>query len=100
MEAQTVAEAVTPLQNETDVPGVYFKSLAHEYIFALVFTDQKVRQNLLHITEDLYRDGEKARIWRNGIAKEIHPDKCNIPNAADATIKIGELYARMVTRDE
>lgn len=78
----------------------FFKSQAYKYIFALLYTDTKLRKELLEITEELYEDEKKAKEWRNKIILVIHPDNCQISGTIDANKKLNELYDRMVSRDE
>ena len=77
----------------------YFASEEHKLIFALVFTDTDLRAQLLGITEELYTDKQKAKEWRNSVAKKIHPDYCKIDGAAEATKKLNDFYKSM-TEDE
>lgn len=74
---------------------IYFKSEEHKIIFALLYTDTYLREDLLGIFPELYSDASKAKEWRNGLIKKIHPDNCKIKGAADAVKKINLLYARM-----
>lgn len=89
-----------PIKKKEDVKDSYFKSVAHKYIFALSYTDTRLRQELLNITEELYTDEKKAKEWRNRIVTLIHPDKCKIEGAAEACAKLSDLYKRMVDKDE
>ena len=43
---------------------LYFVSEAHKLVFALLFTDKKIRMELLGIGEELYLDKEKAKEWK------------------------------------
>lgn len=78
----------------------YFKSVAHKYIFALLYTDAALRKELLGISEELYFDEAKAKEWRNKIVLLIHPDNCSIQGADEANKKLLDLYGRMVDKDE
>ena len=69
---------------------LYFVSEAHKLVFALLFTDKKIRMELLGIDEELY----------HRIAKIIHPDTCKIEGCEKAIMKLNELYAGMVKVDE
>lgn len=80
--------------------SLYFVSEAHKLIFALIFTDKRIRMELLGITEELYLDKNKAKEWYHRITKMIHPDTCNIEGCQKATIKLNELYNGMVKEDE
>lgn len=85
-------------QEKSDL-SIFFISEEYKYIFALCYTDKKLRADLLGITEDLYEDNEKAKKWHNRIAKIVHPDTCKFtgfPGAQEATAKLNELYAGMV----
>ena len=74
----------------------YFKSKQHRYIFALVELDGTVRAKILGITKELYHDKNKAKIWRDTLVKQIHPDVCSVDGAEAAVAKVNELYSRMV----
>lgn len=78
----------------------FFKSEEHKLIFALLYTDTKLRADLLGLSEDLYLDKAKAKEWRNTVQKKIHPDICKITGADEAVKKINELYARMTEVDD
>ena len=79
---------------------LYFVSEAHKLVFALLFTDKKIRMELLGIGEELYLDKDKAKEWHYRIAKIIHPDTCKIEGCEEAIMKLNELYAGMVKVDE
>ena len=74
----------------------YFNSLASEYIFYLVELDGKDRLNKLKVNRKFYSNKKLAKSWRDKIAKEIHPDKCNIPQAKEAIAKLNQLYEGMI----
>ena len=78
----------------------FFKSEEHRIIFAVLYTDTSLREELLGISEELYLNAEKAKEWRNHLVKKIHPDICKVPGAEEAIKKINELYARMTELDE
>lgn len=78
----------------------FFKSEEHKIIFAVMFTDTTLREELLGISEELYLNAKKAKEWRNSLVKKIHPDICKIDGADEAIKKINELYARMTEEDE
>ena len=79
---------------------LYFVSEAHKLVFALLFTDKKIRMELLGIGEELYLDKEKAKEWHHRIAKNNHPDTSKIEGCEEAIMKLNELYAGMVKVDE
>lgn len=82
---------------DTNIEGdKYFISLKHRYIFALTELDGENRQRILGITNELYNNKDKAKIWRNNIMKLIHPDVCNIEDSEKAMAKLNELYSRMI----
>ena len=74
----------------------YFNSLASEYIFYLVELDGKDRLNKLKVNRKFYSNKKLAKSWRDKIAKEIHPDKCSIPQAKEAIAKLNQLYEGMI----
>ena len=84
--------------NPSDEDSVYFKSEAARIIYALVKLDGEPRLKELKIDRSYYRDGEKAKKWRNEIAKLIHPDRCNHQQSAVATHKLTELFSNMVRK--
>ena len=74
----------------------YFNSLASEYIFYLVELDGKDRLDKLKVNRKFYSNKKLAKSWRDKLAKEIHPDKCNIPQAKEAIAKLNQLYEGMI----
>lgn len=42
---------------------MFFKSLAHKYIYILLYTSGKTRCNLLDITEEMYYNKQLATEW-------------------------------------
>lgn len=78
----------------------FFKTETHKYLFALLYTDKKLRMKLLGISEELYENETEAKAWRNKILKQIHPDNCAIEGAKEAIEKLNELYAGMTEKDE
>ena len=84
-------------QAVSESEDLYFISPIHRFIFALVELDGESKQRVLGITQELYNDKEKAKSWRDSIAKQIHPDCCKIEGADCAMAKLSELYTRMVS---
>lgn len=82
---------ITSTDNES-----LFTSKASEYIFYLLELDGETRLKKLKVTKSHYSNKEKAKKWRNDIAKVIHSDKCHHPRADEATSKLIELYEGMV----
>lgn len=80
---------------ETDTNSLYFQSDAARIIYALLELDGEQRLKELGIDKSYTKDLEKAKSWRNNIAKVIHPDVCKHPNASEASIKLTKLYERM-----
>lgn len=83
---------------ETDSDGLFI-STAGRYIFALTRADAQLRRNLLDVQSSYYRDKENAKKWRNKIANQIHPDKCNLPDSDRAYSKLDEIYKGMVDEE-
>ena len=42
------------------------------------------------------RTNNKAKMWRDTLVKQIHPDVCSVDGAEAAVAKVNELYSRMV----
>jgi hypothetical protein len=84
--------------NSPDSDSLYFKSESARIIYALVKLDGDQRLKELKIDRSYYRDSEKAKKWRNEIAKLIHPDRCNHPQSAVATNKLSEIFNNMVRK--
>lgn len=74
----------------------YFTSKEAEYIFYLLELDGKQRADKLKITMNCYSNKNKAKVWRDSIAKVIHPDKCKDERAHDAICKLQQLYEDMI----
>jgi len=83
--------------NSTEA-SLYFKSEAARIIYALLKLDGEQRLNELGIDRSHYRDLDKAKKWRNEIAKLIHPDLCKHPQSNLATNKLTELFGNMIGR--
>jgi hypothetical protein len=80
----------------SDETTLYFKSEAARIIYALVELDEEYRLKELGIDKSYYGDSDKAKKWRNKLAKIIHPDQCKHPKAALATTQLTQLYKNMV----
>jgi hypothetical protein len=94
----TSALQVSEEINLSDGDSLYFKSEAARIIYALVKLDGEQRLKELKVDRSYYRDSEKAKKWRNEIAKLIHPDRCNHPQSAVATNKLTEIFNNMVRK--
>lgn len=75
---------------------LYFKGEAEKYIFYLLELDGKQRLDKLGINKLHYAKKEIASKWRNNIAKLIHPDVCNHPNAEKAISELNDMYKEMI----
>lgn len=82
--------------NNVDESSLYFKSESARIIYALVELDEKYRLKELGVDRTHYRDIEKAKKWRNKIAKLIHPDYCQHPKATLAMNILTNLFNNMV----
>lgn len=78
----------------------YFIDEPSMLIFALIFLDGEIRENILGIREELYDSKNKAKYWKARLIKKIHPDICNHPSANEATAKLNSLYERMIRHAE
>lgn len=76
--------------------SLYFKSEAAQIIYALLRLDGDLRLKELGVDKSHIRDPEKAKKWRNNIAKVIHPDLCKHPEAATASAQLSKLYEKMI----
>lgn len=83
--------------NRGQATNVYFNSLASEYIFYLLELDGKDRLDKLNINRKYYSNKKLAKGWRDKIAWEIHPDRCNIDGADRALAKLNQLYEGMIS---
>lgn len=79
-----------------DKTSVYFNSKEAEYIFYLLELDGKQRADKLNITMKCYSNKNEAKMWRDSIAKVIHPDKCKNERASEAICKLNQLYEDMI----
>ena len=76
---------------------VYFQSESARYIFALTHMEGKKRNEIIALTNELYGDEHKAKVWYKSVVKRIHPD-VNQPNQEDAEKameKLNEIYDRI-----
>lgn len=78
--------------NEVDC---FFISSEARLIFVLLYVESEERSHLLGITEEMYESIELAKSWKSKIVKQIHPDRCNHPQANEAMSKVNSIYARM-----
>ena len=88
-------------QQEVIIPNgslTYFKCKADKIIFALLELEGEPRLKMLSANKSHYRDLEKARKWRNELAKIIHPDKCKHPKATLATNELNKLFNNMTNK--
>jgi hypothetical protein len=81
--------------SETSKTSLYFQSDAARIIYALLELDGEQRLRELGVNKSYTKDLEKAKNWRNNIAKKIHPDVCEHPNASEASIKLTKIYEQM-----
>lgn len=73
-----------------------FTSEASEYIFYLLELDGEARLKKLKVTKTHYSNKEKAKKWKNDIAKVIHYDKCHHPLSDEATSMLMDIYRGMI----
>lgn len=77
---------------------MYFKSEADRIIYALLKLDGEQRLRELCVNKSHTRDLEKAKNWRNRLARIIHPDVCKHPKSVEASTKLTQLYEQMTRR--
>lgn len=74
----------------------FFKSIAHKYVFALLYTDGNLRMNLLGISKLMYYNEKLATEWRDAIRSYINPISCNVYGVKEANENLMKLYDGMV----
>lgn len=74
---------------------MYFKSEVDRIIYALLRLDGEQRLRELGVNKSHTRDLEKAKSWRNKLAKLIHPDVCKHPESVEASTELTNLYEQM-----
>lgn len=84
------------IEDNVGESSLYFKSESARMIYALVELDEKYRLRELGIDISYYRDVEKAKKWRNKVAKIIHPDFCKHPKANLAMNILTDVFNNMV----
>lgn len=84
--------------NVSDENLMYFKSEADRIIYALLRLDGEQRLRELGVNKSHTRDLEKAKSWRNKLAKLIHPDVCKHPESVEASTELTNLYEQMTKR--
>ncbi|MEO0604275.1 MAG: hypothetical protein AAF211_22760 [Myxococcota bacterium] len=72
-----------------------FVSPAARAIFGLLELDGDAQFRLLGISVRHFRDRTLARTWRDGLARLVHPDRCEHPDAARAMGEVSEIYQAM-----
>ena len=72
---------------------------SNEYIFYLTELDGEIRMKKLGITKSLFNNKNEAKVWRDKILKEIHPDINNHPKSTLAMAKLNEMYNSMVGKN-
>lgn len=75
----------------------YFASPAAMYVFILLHTDGKVRNDLLGITDDMYGDRDKAISWYKSIITNLV--QFPIMECANEAIRILYNIFRIMTDD-
>lgn len=88
-------DSVVTDNSVTNYNGV-FRSQVDEYIFYLLELDGKVRSDKLNVTRGCYSNKKEAKVWRDTIAKVIHPDKCTDCRANEAYLKLTDMYEEML----
>ena len=61
--------------------------------------DGEIRMKKLGITKSLFNNKNEAKVWRDKILKEIHPDINNHPKSTLAMAKLNEMYNSMVGKN-
>jgi cell division protein FtsB len=74
----------------------YFVSPQAEIVYSIIKLDGEQRLKALGINKSHFKDANKAKKWRNDIAKKVHPDKCAHPQAAQAMDEITAIFENMV----
>lgn len=87
-----VQKSLGDKSSEAHVSDDYFHSKKARYIFSLLELDGEDRNRQLGLAEKHLRDKNAASKWMRAIAREIHPDKIDDPQAEKATQKLNELY--------
>lgn len=72
-----------------------FVSEATEAIFALLRLHGDVQFELLGIEVRHFGDRSMARVWRDRLARLVHPDRCDHPAAGRAMAEVSEIYETM-----
>jgi hypothetical protein len=86
-------QLITAQNTESD----YFVSPTAEIVYSIVKLDGEQRLKALGVNRSHYKDGDKAKKWRNDLAARVHPDKCTHPQAATAMDEVTALYKNMVS---
>ncbi len=73
----------------------FFVSAAAEAIFALLRLHGDPQFELLGITVGHFGNPALAREWRDRVARLVHPDRCEHPEAARAMAEVSEIYEAM-----
>ncbi|MEM6929291.1 MAG: hypothetical protein AAF602_20300 [Myxococcota bacterium] len=76
-------------------PDAIFVSPAARAIFGLLELDGDAQFRLLGISVRHFRDRALARTWRDGLARLVHPDRCEHAGAARAMGEVTEIYQAM-----
>lgn len=74
----------------------YFVSPEAEIVYSIINLDGEQRLKALGVNKTHYKNSDKAKKWRNDLAKKVHPDKCAHPQAGKAMDEITALYENMV----
>ncbi len=90
-----IHRSVFPTGGSPQTGESYFVSEPARLIFALVELDGECRQRVLGLTQAHYRDAELAKLWRNRIAMQIHPDVCRHAKAHDAANELAMMFQEM-----
>jgi cell division protein FtsB len=92
-ENAALKQQLTTAQN-TD--SDYFVSPEAEIVYSIINLDGEQRLKALGVNKTHYKNSDKAKKWRNDLAKKVHPDKCAHPHAGKAMDEITALYENMV----
>lgn len=74
-----------------------FISEQEKYIYILTRLEGKSRTKELGISDDMYKDKNKAKKWRQNIVKYVHPDKGGNDEAFQ---ELEKLYQTMIDNEE
>lgn len=83
-------------KEQENITELYFKSEDAEYIYYLIELKGEMQLEKLKVTKNCFTNKRSAKLWRDKIARIIHPDVCEHEHSKKACEALDTLYKEML----